>query len=190
MAKKEKKTLLLRLGIRKFEELPMPLGGKIYLTLYWWAWKIFGPGHDWSTYEGTVKALNTPIKTMAWLFANIKYATDKSPEDSWQEAKRTWKRGRGDCEDWAIIANECLKGKYDCVFICMYTKDSGHCELLVDDGKNGKKKKWISVGTFGYNHHEGKSYRDIISDWNGYEDWTSFTIKDEEIKTVENGKRR
>jgi hypothetical protein len=178
---------LLKKGSLKAAEIPMPFGGQVYLRLYWWAWKIFGPGHDWSMFAGTVKALNTPIKAMAWIFANITYTADKT--DEWQAALRTFQRRRGDCEDWAIFAYECLKNKYNCVYLCMYTEDSGHCELLIDEGMDGKKHKWISVGTFGYNHHKGKDYKDIIPDWSGYKDWTEYCVKDGNLKEIKSGSR-
>jgi len=93
------------------------------------------------------------------------------------------------CEDWAIFACECLKKKYDCVYLCMYNKDSGHCELLIDDGMSGSDNKWISLGTYGYNHHKGKDYSRIIPDWPEYEDWTDYCVKDVNFKVIKSGKR-
>jgi len=181
---------LLEDGTKKAAEIPMPFGGRVLLTLYWWAWKIFGPGHDWSKYDGTIRALNTPIKAMSWIFANITYTSDKDPEDDWQSAQRTFKRRKGDCEDWAIFACECLKKKYDCVYLCMYNKDSGHCELLIDDGMSGSDNKWISLGTYGYNHHKGKDYSRIIPDWPEYEDWTDYCVKDVNFKVIKSSGNR
>ena len=183
MPKKTKQ--LLAKSVIKADEIPMPFGGRVLLALYWHAWKIFGPGHNWSTYKGTVKALNTPMKVQSWLWANVKYTKDTKEADEWQSAKRTWERRRADCEDYAIFACECLKKHYDCLYLCMYYKDSGHTTLLIENGKEGKKKKWKSVGTYGYKNHKGIDYGDIIPDWSPeYRKWDRYRVKDEECKTI------
>ena len=185
MVKKVKN--LLGKGILKADDIPMPFGGRVLLALYWYGWKIFGPGHDWNTYKGTVKALNTPLKVQSWLWANITYTKDSKEkgDDEWQPAIKTWKRRKGDCEDWAIFACECLKKKYDCLYLCMYYKDSGHATLLIENGKDGKKNKWTSVGTYGYKKHKGKDYGDIIPDWYPeYRKWDRYRVKDESAKTI------
>jgi len=162
-------------------KLPMPffgMGGRIILTLYWWFYRIF-LFRGKKDYEATIKELDTPLKVQAWLWANIKYTSDKAPQDHWQPAERTFDRKRGDCEDWAIFANECLKDKYNGFFLCMYDKDSGHASYVIK--KEGKKKE--SVGTFGFMYHEG-DWGEIIKDWNGFEDWEMYKIKDENLNTV------
>jgi hypothetical protein len=172
---------------KKADEIPMPFGGKILLALYWYGWKIFGPGQDWSTYKGTVRALNTPLKVQAWLWANVKYTKDTKEKDGdeWQPSKVTFKRKKGDCEDWAIFGCDCLKKHYDCLYLCMYYKKSGHATLLIEDGKKGKLQKWKSIGTYGYKKHKGKDYGDIIPDWwPEYRKWDKYRVKDEGMKTI------
>lgn len=78
------------------EKLPMPFGGRIILTLYWWIYRIFF-FRGKKDYEATIKELDTPLKVQAWLWANIKYTSDKNPADHWQPAERTFDRKRGDC---------------------------------------------------------------------------------------------
>ena len=162
------------------EKLPMPffgLGGRVVLTIYWWIFNtFFFKGQD--NYERVIKALDTPYKVQAWLYANVKYTKDKSVADRWQSAERTFERRRGDCEDFSIFSNECLRDKYTGFFLCMYTKDKGHATYLVKKGD-----KWISVGTFGLAYHKG-TWREIIPDWFGYKNWKSLTVKDENINTI------
>ena len=179
------KQLLVK-NIIKADEIPMPFGGRVLLTLYWYAWKIFGPGQNWSTYKSTIKALNTPLKAQSWLLANVKYTKDSEEpgDDEWQPAIKTWERRKGDCEEYAIFACECLKKHYDCLYLCMYTKNSGHATLLIENGKEGKKKKWKSVGTYGYNSHKGLDYDNIIPDWSGFRKWYKYRVKDETMTTI------
>jgi hypothetical protein len=91
---------------------------------------------------------------------------------------KTWEIGKGDCEDYAILACACLRKKYDCFYVCMYTADSGHATLLiVDDGL------W-TVGTFGYQKHK-KDLPEIVEDWSGYKNWTMVVMEDEDIEPVD-----
>ena len=159
-------------------KIPLPffgMGGRIMLTLYWWFYRTF-LFRGKKDYEATIKELDTPLKVQSWLYANIKYTSDKSPADSWQPAERTFSRKRGDCEDYAVFSNECLKDKYEGYFLCMYTKNSGHASYVI---KMDKKKK-ISIGTFGYMFHEG-DWDEIIPDWIGFGNWESYMIKNENL---------
>jgi hypothetical protein len=159
-------------------KIPIPFSGKFFLIIYWWFYRIF-LFRGKKDYEKVIKELDTPLKVQAWLFANIKYTSDKVPQDHWQPAERTFKRKRGDCEDWAIFSNECLKDKYDGYFLCMYTNEIGHASYVIK--KSGKKK--ISIGTFGYMKHEG-DWGEIIKDWHGFENWQMYKIKDENLNTI------
>lgn len=167
--------------------IPMPffgMGGRIVLTLYWWIYRLFFfPRSAIDDYEKTIKALDTPYKVQAWLYNNIKYRSDKDPQDHWQPAERTFKRKAGDCEDWAIFANECLKDKYNGRFLCMYDASSGHASYLITT-KDTSGKEYTSMGTFGLIYHFNKDYRRIISNWIGFSDYTYITVKDENIKTI------
>ena len=170
------------------DKIPIPffgLGGKVILTIYWWIFNtFFFKGQD--DYERVIKALDTPYKVQAWLYANVKYTKDKSVIDRWQPAERTFSRKRGDCEDYAIFSNECLRDKYQGYFLCMYTDSSGHASYLVktrDSPTHPTHPKWTAVGTFGLAYHKG-NWREIISDWSGYKNWKSLTVKDENINTI------
>lgn len=163
------------------DRIPMPffgMGGRIILTLYWWIYRVlfFKGGLN---YKNTIEQLDTPWKVQAWLWANIKYTADKNPADSWQPAERTFDRKRGDCEDWAIFSNECLKDKYEGYFICMYDRSSGHCDYLIRTVPD----TYTSIGTYGLMYHKG-SFRAIVPNWSGFEDWTDIVVYDEDLKVI------
>jgi len=145
-----------------------PLGGQIALRIYWFFLKGQIPVKDLKDYEKLKKHLNTPAKVQAWFFGNIKYTKDTpiKGDDEWQDPKITFKRKKGDCEDYVLVGMDCLEHAYDCKILCMYKKNEGHATLLID--------KDLSIGTFGYQRHNGK-IKDILKDW-GYEDWIYYTI--------------
>jgi len=154
-------------------------GWRILLTIYWWIWSLFIPKDVKEDYLKTIAILDTPLKVQAWLWANIKYRKDTKSWHHWQPGIVTFKEREGDCEDWAVFANECLKKKYEGYFLCMYTKDSGHATYLVHDGD----EKWRSVGTFGLMTHKGEP-PEIIPDWTGYKKWTTATLEDENMNFI------
>jgi len=163
-------------------ELPMPIPGQILCFIYWWVFRWFWL--PWKAdYKTTIKALNTPLKVQAWLWANVRYKTDK-PKNHWQTPRETFDLRTGDCEDWAAWALECLKTDYICYILCMYSKKSGHAECVVfdcpDDGD------YHSVGTFGLHEHSG-SYEHTIPDWSPFKHWTHYNVLDEDLDTVECG---
>lgn len=145
-----------------------PLGGQITLRIYWFFYKMGIPAKDLKNYEKLKPYLSTPAKVQAWLFCNVKYTKDTpiKGDDEWQDPKRTFKRKKGDCEDWVLVGMDCLAEKYNCRILCMYKKGEGHATMLIDDD--------LSIGTFGYQRHNGK-IRDILGDW-GYGDWTKYTV--------------
>ena len=90
------------------------------------------------------------------------------------------------CEDWAILACDCLYEWNKCYYLCMYTADSGHATLLIS-----KKEKeydveclWLSVGTFGLQEHGG-TIQDLITDWSGFENWTMAVLMDDTQDVLE-----
>jgi len=115
----------------------------------------------------------------AYMWANIKYRKDTKPWHHWQPAMKTWEIGEGDCEDWAILACDCLKGWYDCYYLCMYTAEKGHATLLIKD------HGWWSVGTFGYREHTSEDLPNMVKDWSGYKDWTMVVLQDEDLEPIE-----
>lgn len=155
-------------------------GWRIFLTIYWWIWSLFIPKNVKKDYMKTIAILDTPLKVQAWLWANIKYRKDTKSWHQWQSALVTFREKEGDCEDWAIFANECLRKKYEGHILCMYTKDSGHATYLIREGK----KRWTSVGTFGLQSHRGV-VPEIIPDWRGFKGWTMATLMDEDLTPIE-----
>ena len=153
---------------------------KVLYTIYWFFFSWFNlSDEDRSEYKLLIAKLDTPMKVQAWLWANMKYVEDKKMDDSWQTAEKTFSRRRGDCEDWAVMANACLRYKYKGQFLCMYTADSGHATYLIETGD----KSYTSLGTFGMMKHHG-DIGDIIKDWKGYRSWTHYVIRDENQKKV------
>ena len=115
------------------DKIPMPFfgfGGRIFLSIYWLFYKTFF-FRGKKDYEETIKELDTPLKVQSWMWANLKYISDVHLIDHWQPAERTFERMGGDCEDWAIFSNECLRHKYEGYFLCMYNKSSGHATYVV-----------------------------------------------------------
>jgi len=166
--------------IKKPEFIPMGVFHHIYLYVYWAAC-IWPKG---ANYEKTLEILDTPLKVAAWLRANVEYEQDL--EDDWKSAEETFITKRGDCEDWAIFANACLrKTKYKGNYLCMYSKKSGHATYLI----KVKDYVYISVGTFGCHKHYGE-IRNFLKDWKGYKNWKSFFLKDEKMNTLEMEKRK
>jgi hypothetical protein len=170
------------------DKLPLPffgMGGRIALTLYWWFYRIFHKTPK--SFDETIKALDTPLKVQAWLYANITYTSDKTALDEWQPAERTYTRRKGDCEDWAVFAMRCLQKIRRCYYICMYTNSSGHAELLLpadnESSDLSKVKKWISIGTFGYKVHTSQ-YPSLVRDWSNYKDWKFTCLKDSSFHVI------
>ena len=170
-------------------------GWRWVLTVYWWILSLRLPDDVKKSYTRIREVLDTPAKVMAWLWANVTYTADKTMADEWQPAWRTFERRAGDCEDWAIFANYCLRDRVNGFYVCMYTETSGHAELLICDLARGFKQseggafipvegEWTSVGTFGLNSHDGKLPA-IVSDWAGFEDWTMVVLMDGDMEVLE-----
>jgi len=159
-----------------------PFGGYIALRLYWLIYQNLIPEGDRKVYKKLKKHLDTPARVQAWLYWNVKYTPDTpvKDEDEWQDPEITFRRKKGDCEDWVRVGNDCLGDKYNCTVLCMYKKGEGHATLLID--------KDLSIGTFGYKRHKGK-IKDILKDWS-YEDWTKYTTSKGYGKKVTTVKRK
>lgn len=162
-----------------------PFGGQVALRIYWFLQELTLRPETKKRYRKMLKVLDNPIKVQAWLFYHVKYTKDTPVKDGdeWQPAPVTFRRKKGDCEDYVLFALECLKDRYDCEILTMYKKGEGHATLLIKEGK----EKYLSIGTFGYRHHKGK-YGSILKDW-GYKDWTKYRIGDENRKIIYEKKR-
>lgn len=152
-------------------------GGRIWLTIYWWFYSLFLPKDVKNEYKKLIKALDTPTKVMSWLFWNVKYTSDKTTWDEWQPAERTFERRKGDCEDWAIFACECLREHVVGYYLCMYTETEGHCEFVIEGDW------WTSIGTYGLGEHHG-TILEIIPDWSGFENWTMAVLMEEDMSVI------
>ena len=164
-------------------KLPMPFlgtGGRVLLFLWWVFYGYSKIGHP-KTVAKLKKKIRTPWAMQAYLYNVIKYKSDKEPEDHWQEPQRTINRRAGDCEDWALLANAVLASRYKCVFLCMYTNSKGHATYLVKEGPLAL----TSIGTFGIMWHTTDNYRKIIPSWQGFQDWVSARVLDENVDPIE-----
>ena len=153
---------------------------RIWMPIYWFFYSLTLSKDEKNDFKKLTHALDTREKVMAWLFTNIKYTSDKHTWDEWQPAERTFERRAGDCEDWAVFANACLRTRVMGNYICMYTDTTGHCEYLIDDGDFN----WTTIGTYGLNRHHG-TLAQIVPDWSGFENWTLAMILDEDLNIVE-----
>lgn len=54
------------------------------------------------------RSLHTPEKLGQYLQANIRYVREPNGKDHWQTAQETLRRGSGDCEDFAFLAQTIL----------------------------------------------------------------------------------
>lgn len=171
-------------------------GWRWLLTVYWWLYSMGIPREVKSSYTRIREVLDMPAKVMAWMWANLTYTPDKTLADDWQPAWRTFDRRAGDCEDWAIWANYCLRDRVNGYYICMYTETEGHAEYLAEDqgacthetSSEGRiipdEFRGVSVGTYGLNHHKGELPA-IVEDWAGFEDWTMVVLMDEDMRVLE-----
>jgi len=159
---------------------------RLLYALYWYLWALTKPRKYRTEYNWFRASHNKPLLIQAYLWANIKYRKDTKPWHEWQPAMKTWEIGEGDCEDWAILACDCLYEWNKCYYLCMYTADSGHATLLIS-----KKEKeydveclWLSVGTFGLEEHGG-TIQDLVTDWSGFENWTMAVLMDDRLDVLE-----
>lgn len=133
-----------------------------------------------SKFETEISQLDTPMKVQAYMDRYFKYTKDVLPEDRWKPAKKTWKEGKGDCEDYAIFAVKCLYHLNVEIF-CMYRPGNGHATTLI---KNGN---FVTIGTYGYKNHSHKSYSKLAEHW--YKDWDSYSRYDKDVEFIESVSR-
>jgi len=145
-------------------------GGKIFSYPYWFVKKYF-LGCNYKTYEEARNNLNNPLDIQCFMFTQFEYISDKSYLDEWQPPERTWDRKGGDCEDWALFAQACMKANQDDVFILSFYPKSrvGHATCVVVE----KKDTYITMGTFGLRRIRGE-LKDIPEKW--YKDWKYMFI--------------
>lgn len=166
-------------GFEKISHEPKKtgFGGSIILSIYWWFYELFHGKPK--GYEATTKALNTPHKCQGWMDIHFKYIADKTPADEWLPPEVTYKRGGGDCEDWARYAEACLGPHYTGYYLCMYTKTEGHAIYLVDRGEN----KYYGLGNWGLINHKGP-WENIPKDYGVFKDWTLIRVLDEDMQVI------
>lgn len=74
-----------------------------------------------------------------WLTQNIRYTKDLSIQDDWKTSEQTIRNRKGDCEDFAVLAYDCLKymGTVNIIkILCVYpVKGAGHAVCAFMDGQ-------------------------------------------------------
>lgn len=145
-------------------------GGRIFSYPYWFVRKYL-MGHNYKTCEEAINRLSTPLDIQCFMFTQFRYISDKVPADQWQSPERTWGRGGGDCEDWALFSMKAMNAPMlNCFVLSFYPQDkSGHatCVFVEDDNT------FITMGTFGLRRLKG-DLKDIPRKW--YRDWKTMKI--------------
>lgn len=144
------------------------------------------PKEDRYVYEKMLPYLDTPQKVQGFMYSRLKY-NNWDIFDTWLKPNVLfYKPDRGDCEDWSIFANACLKNKYHGYYVLMYRKvgdtQYGHCSYatLIQLDENAKQH-WISLGTFGLQYHTGypfNMWEHIVEDHRYYNKWTKIIVLD------------
>ena len=117
-----------------------------------WTKKMFGR-QEWSEIARTYES---PREICRLVESNIRYTTEKS--DLWTESSETWTRGRGDCEDFAILIQDLCKLSGMDTKVHLYFPAAGGREghaILVGEW-NGKI--WFSSNG---SYEEVKSEKDV-----------------------------
>jgi len=150
------------------------------MQIWWFLYEQLNiPKADHDDYNEMIVALDTPLKVQAWMYSKLKY--DRFDIfDTWQPPQQTFADRRGDCEDWMLLANECLRHKYEAYPLIMIRNGSGHATYLIKHGTN----KWESVGTYGKMRHTG-TIPQIIPNWQKYENWTRYMLLDQDLHLIE-----
>lgn len=155
---------------------------EMWMPAWYWlyeAWHV--PKADRWDYAAMKRHIDTPTKMQAWMYAKLRYTFDIF--DRWQQPIETWNKRGGDCEDWAILANDWLRDKYETYFILMFRMDNGtqygHATLAIKTGN----QKWVTVGTFGKQKHRG-DWGDIVSGFNRYKNWTKLKVLDPDLNLI------
>jgi hypothetical protein len=92
--------------------------------------------------------LGTPTEAISWIYSHITYVHDEPGKDNWQLPSETIARGKGDCDDVAILLMSALRSRgYSSRMVLVST--SLAADDLKDPGQFGHalvefEEKWIS----------------------------------------------
>lgn len=76
---------------------------------------------------------NTPADICRVVKSRIRYVSDASAKDEWQDSQLTWQRRKGDCEDFAITVRDlCTAQGIKAEVVVFYPRESrqGHAVTL------------------------------------------------------------
>jgi hypothetical protein len=117
-----------------------------------------------------------------WMYAKLRYSFDVF--DTWQPPITTWYKRAGDCEDWAILANDWLRDKYVGRFILMFRMEKGvqygHATYAVRDSG-----RWVTMGTFGLKKHRRDDIGKVIERFGKYRNWSKYKILDQDLDLIQ-----
>ncbi len=95
------------------------------------------------TWKQAKRVGNTPRMACFIVRKHIKYVSDKVKADEWLPGKETWKRGGGDCEDFAVAVWEiCYANDLD-AHVYVFKSEKPKAAHAVVIGKY-KGKMWLS----------------------------------------------
>ena len=78
------------------------------------------------------------VRSVEWQLSRISYWRDYSKEDEWRPCDKTMELGYGDCEDFAICAQELVKDWEGCASsILIYRNTRGRHAVLALGCENG-----------------------------------------------------
>ena len=113
------------------------------------------------TVDQLVKKYKTVDRICKWIESNIEYKSDSEVwgvGDYWQTAEETLRLKTGDCEDFAILAYECLKSLgIEAKLIDIKTNKRGHVICVF---KRGGLWSYFSSG--GLKDYRTENYRDLL----------------------------
>ena len=97
------------------------------------------PGRAESLLDSAARSASTPEQLARFLNAHLTFQEDLSlfgQADYWQAPEEVLVRGRGDCEDYALLANDLLKrqGKKSFVFSLYGPKGYAHTVCVFVEG--------------------------------------------------------
>ena len=117
-----------------------------------------------SDFDATVQALDTPDKLADWMRKNLYYRADVGV-DSWNPPEKTFREGRGDCDDYARFAAYVLNkhGGYNAKLLGIQPeRGEWHMTCLFRE----KDGTYSTMCNKGYKRHFSNRIEDVIRHFN------------------------
>lgn len=114
------------------------------LLILAFATTLLGPGapRAWAAYDSSLASaaasLHTPQDLQKFMRKHLRYQTDQDiygQADYWQEPEEMLRNGVGDCEDFALFAQEMLRRMgYNAFLLSLYWEDNAHTIVVFEQG--------------------------------------------------------